>query len=92
MIGDEMISRSRKLLLQELRDSYWRKIYDQMIEEALYSRQSLEEEHLRIFQRPLSLFPLREESYATSTSLTAMTNYQFKHEIGRFLETMRDPI
>jgi len=39
MVGDTMISLARKLILEELKDKYWRKIYNQMIDEGVFSRQ-----------------------------------------------------
>lgn len=55
MVADAVVSRARDLILMDLRTSYWQKIYSQMVEEGLFSKMELENEHLRIFKTAIDL-------------------------------------
>jgi hypothetical protein len=75
MPSDELIMLARKLALRDLREKYWKAVYDQMVEEAVYSVEGLEREHVRIFGTGLDLGVGAQAAEINVDALVRMKNY-----------------
>lgn len=86
MPSEEIILLARKLVLRDLREKYWKMVYDQIVEEGVYSLSRLEQEHSRIFGVTLQLEPEGLTSHITQDTLVTIKNYQFKKKLPLYLE------